>query len=164
MTIVVCGAQSRTDTQTQQRVCVWNRVRGLGDAHFPHHFLLPVFAVCAVLWQLGPGLQPNNKLPWGAYIGNNNVLEHNLEKHYQKSLSTKADPYPQLPGRWQARASQPGCQGTPKLTREDRRDPAGAAGAVSLAESEDECTSGASNELGLVIPTGTAGVRGPTFG
>ena len=60
MTIVVCGggtsrifvldAQSRTDTQTQQRVCV--EPGGLGDAHYPHHFLLPVFAVCAVLGSL----------------------------------------------------------------------------------------------------------------
>ena len=46
-----CGVRgAEQDRQTlRHSVCVWNRVRGLGDAHFPHHFLLPVFAVCAVL-------------------------------------------------------------------------------------------------------------------
>jgi hypothetical protein len=49
-----CGVRgAEQDRHSDTAACVWNRVRGLGDAHFPHHFLLPVFAVCAVLGSLG---------------------------------------------------------------------------------------------------------------
>ena len=77
--------------------------------------------------------------------------------HYSRPLPPTAKPLVE------ARESL-GCQGRPKLLREDRRSEAGAAGAVSVAESADECTSGASNELGLVTTPETVGARGSALG
>ena len=94
-----------------------------------------------------------------------NLLEHNSIKHNQKTLSTTADPYPQSRQAVGGIARESlGCQGRPKLLREDRRSEAGAAGAVAVAESADECTSGASNELGLVTTPETVGARGSALG